>query len=292
MRRYTFLTQKERDEESGLDFFNARYYGSMLGRFTSPDQPFADQYESDPQSWNLYVYVSNNPLIYTDPTGLWKEVECSGTAKLCYEAEKGDTIDSFAKKLHFDPKKLNDYFNNPTVSEGQVYDISGYTGGYVIHDGGVEDVSMDFALNIVGPVKSLFGAIGRGIVGAFARRAVQQGVKNEAQSGIITLGISGGVRQGLTAVQKLRNLSGMSRAAARQELKKEGFQYKGNTAGGYEKWYHPDGSKIQIRPNGEVVRVPSNNAVNAAGKTGGGWRVDPESGDVVRPHTSSVEKVQ
>jgi RHS repeat-associated protein len=48
-------TGKERDAESGLDYFGARYYGSALGRFSSPDEVFADQDEHDPQSWNLYT---------------------------------------------------------------------------------------------------------------------------------------------------------------------------------------------------------------------------------------------
>jgi RHS repeat-associated protein len=63
------FTGKERDAESGLDYFGARYYGSALGRFTSPDEPFADQHPEDPQSWNLYGYVRNNPLKNTDPDG-------------------------------------------------------------------------------------------------------------------------------------------------------------------------------------------------------------------------------
>jgi RHS repeat-associated protein len=63
------LTGKERDNESGLDFFGARYYSGPHGRFTSPDKPFADQDPLDPQSWNLYSYVRNNPLKFIDVTG-------------------------------------------------------------------------------------------------------------------------------------------------------------------------------------------------------------------------------
>lgn len=62
------FTGKERDTESGLDYFGARYYGSSMGRFTSPDDG-SDQDPSDPQSWNLYSYVRNNPLTHTDSDG-------------------------------------------------------------------------------------------------------------------------------------------------------------------------------------------------------------------------------
>jgi RHS repeat-associated protein len=62
-------TVRASSTETGLDYFNARYFWATLGRFTSPDAPFADQYPEDPQSWNLYSYVRNNPLIYTDPSG-------------------------------------------------------------------------------------------------------------------------------------------------------------------------------------------------------------------------------
>lgn len=63
------FTGKERDAESNLDNFEARYYSSQTGRFMSPDDPFADQDTGDPESWNLYTYVRNNPLRYTDPDG-------------------------------------------------------------------------------------------------------------------------------------------------------------------------------------------------------------------------------
>jgi len=64
-------TGKERDTESGLDYFGARYYASSMGRFSSPDPSglfFADP--TNPQSLNLYSYVRNNPLSNIDPDGL------------------------------------------------------------------------------------------------------------------------------------------------------------------------------------------------------------------------------
>jgi RHS repeat-associated protein len=63
------FTGQQRDGETGLDYFLARYMSSAQGRFTSPDAPFADQVVGDPQSWNLYSYVRNNPMSFVDPNG-------------------------------------------------------------------------------------------------------------------------------------------------------------------------------------------------------------------------------
>ncbi len=63
------FTGQERDAESSLDYFGARYYSARLGRFIGPDEPLVDQFASAPQSWNLYSYVRNNPLRFLDPTG-------------------------------------------------------------------------------------------------------------------------------------------------------------------------------------------------------------------------------
>jgi RHS repeat-associated protein len=62
------FTGKERDTESGLDNFSARFYTSTTGRFLSADD---SKYvtAADPQTWNLYGYVSNNPVNGVDPTG-------------------------------------------------------------------------------------------------------------------------------------------------------------------------------------------------------------------------------
>jgi RHS repeat-associated protein len=80
------FTQKERDVETGLDYFEARYYASTQGRFTSIDpynivmeRQYATNakkaesqftsYLSNPQRWARYTYALNNPLLYTDPHG-------------------------------------------------------------------------------------------------------------------------------------------------------------------------------------------------------------------------------
>jgi RHS repeat-associated protein len=68
------FTGKERDTESGLDYFGARYYASGMGRFMSPDwaakaEPVPYSKLDDPQTLNLYSYVRNNPLSGVDPDG-------------------------------------------------------------------------------------------------------------------------------------------------------------------------------------------------------------------------------
>lgn len=81
------FTLKERDNETGLDFFGARYFASTQGRFTSPD-PFSIiqmrqsapndekthtafmQFIGDPRRWNRFAYAVNSPLVFTDKTGL------------------------------------------------------------------------------------------------------------------------------------------------------------------------------------------------------------------------------
>jgi RHS repeat-associated protein len=65
------FTGKERDAETGLDYFGARYYSGAQGRFSSPDPiTILPERLLDPQQLNLYAYVRNNPLKLIDPTGM------------------------------------------------------------------------------------------------------------------------------------------------------------------------------------------------------------------------------
>ena len=61
------FTGKEKDEDTGLYYYEARYYDSAIGRFTAVD-PWSGEL-TDPQTLNKYAYVTNNPLKYVDPSG-------------------------------------------------------------------------------------------------------------------------------------------------------------------------------------------------------------------------------
>lgn len=93
------FTSKERDQETGLDFFEARYMSSAQGRFTSPDT--LPGWRKDPQSWNMYAYGRNNPLRYVDPDGETYRV-CDADGKNC-----GNTSDAQFEQYRSDSKSLN-----------------------------------------------------------------------------------------------------------------------------------------------------------------------------------------
>jgi len=66
-KRYRYTT-KERDEESGLYYYGARYYAPWFARWVSPDPLEALRIE-ERQLVNRYSYVLNNPVLHVDPTG-------------------------------------------------------------------------------------------------------------------------------------------------------------------------------------------------------------------------------
>jgi RHS repeat-associated protein len=101
------FTGKERDTESGLDNFGARYFGSSLGRFMTPDWaarpttvPYAEF--SDPQSLNLYNYVRNDPISRIDRDGHYEvnASNCGDDTKCQKRWEKA--TDKFEKRREKD----------------------------------------------------------------------------------------------------------------------------------------------------------------------------------------------
>ena len=92
---YAF-TGKERDTESGNDYFGARYYASSMGRFMSPDwsakqEPVPYSKLDDPQTLNLYAYARNNPLSNVDVDGHETEAEKQAAIAAAAKAQNGST---------------------------------------------------------------------------------------------------------------------------------------------------------------------------------------------------------
>ena len=94
---YSF-TGKERDTESGLDYFGARYYASSMGRWMSPDwsakaEPVPYAKLEYPQSLNLYSYVGNNPLSNADTDGHACISGVNSSSGFCTRAETYKQLD-------------------------------------------------------------------------------------------------------------------------------------------------------------------------------------------------------
>jgi len=65
------FTGYPRDADTGLDYASARYYGSRLGRFLTPDPSGMGAADlTNPQSLNQYAYVGDDPVNATDPSGM------------------------------------------------------------------------------------------------------------------------------------------------------------------------------------------------------------------------------
>ncbi|MBK7706080.1 MAG: RHS repeat-associated core domain-containing protein [Acidobacteria bacterium] len=64
------FTTYQRDEETGLDFAEARMYENRHGRFTAVDPLLASGKSANPQTYNRFAYVGSNPLRFIDPQGL------------------------------------------------------------------------------------------------------------------------------------------------------------------------------------------------------------------------------
>jgi len=124
-----FFTGKQRDIESNLDDFGARYFSSQWGRWMSPDwaaSPEAVPYATlaNPQSLNLYAYVGNDPINGEDPDGHARYATGTG----CGNSDPTCTIDDFDDPGHVQADKQAsssfDWQNVVDFAEGYVQGIA------------------------------------------------------------------------------------------------------------------------------------------------------------------------
>ncbi|MCD6165521.1 L,D-transpeptidase family protein, partial [bacterium] len=84
------FTEKELDNETDFYYFGARYYDPEVGRFISPD-PLAEKLPS----WSPYVYVSDNPLKYIDPTGEYQLIVNVRINRIFLVSREGNIVGSW-----------------------------------------------------------------------------------------------------------------------------------------------------------------------------------------------------
>ncbi len=112
-------TDQEQDPETGLYFYQARYYNPVLGRFISPDSLVPEP--GNPQSLNRYSYVANNPLNLIDPTGhFWEWEDFTGLVSSVW----------------------NQLFSYPTSAAMVPVYPSGQTGALVMESGTILDTTI------------------------------------------------------------------------------------------------------------------------------------------------------
>ena len=128
--RYLF-TGKERDTESGNDYFPARYLASTTGRWLSPDPGWLAAADlANPQTLNAYSYVLNSPLNYDDPYGLWG-CDDANTARPGTQSGLGKVIGaigSFFRNVGCEIGNLDSNNSNSSTSGNGQSTTSGVTG--------------------------------------------------------------------------------------------------------------------------------------------------------------------
>lgn len=130
------FTQKERDRESGLHYFEARCLTSWIGRFasTDPRNLTLDKLDAEdfgaflanPQKHNPYAYVLNNPLKYEDPTGL---------DNFCYEPESEEGRSTISKVIDSKASAGEETYEGLAglACGGAEMDAAQWTAGFVRH---------------------------------------------------------------------------------------------------------------------------------------------------------------
>ena len=159
-------TGKERDAETGLDYFGARYYGGVIGRFTTVNPLMASAKASNPQSWNRYAYTLNNPLRYVDPDGMEVPDECVNDEKCTIQMRVNiiydkSTTSAQKEKAQKEQKKVESLLQKANV---QVQ--ANVTSGEVTASGDIAGLQKD-AMNIFESDQQLPGGVrgGSGTIG-------------------------------------------------------------------------------------------------------------------------------
>jgi len=206
------FTGKERDGETGLDYFGARYFSSVEGRFTSPDEfkggfddldgnaafalgpiPYADI--NDAQTFNKYAYVRNNPLRYIDPDG-----HCPWCIGALIGGVGGAAASAISQKWSHPDRDLNWKQIGAAALGGAV---AGGTLGLATAPSALVTVLGGETVLETGAAVGTGAAAGAGVLGGVTERAIDSGGDPNIAIGtpdqILTDAAAGAAAQGVTS---------------------------------------------------------------------------------------------
>lgn len=176
------------DGESSLYWFNVRHMSGAQGRFQGVDPGNAGASLADPQTWNMYAYVGNNPLSYTDPSGMMACATCAGASAGPVGIAVGAAVDvgvalwGVFSHLGYSGPPVPNWSGTAWqlgpmqppifggVGDGPMIDVSGLSGGWWSQCGflygsvcGIAPASLfDFGFDSVGNLLPLFHTEARG----------------------------------------------------------------------------------------------------------------------------------
>jgi RHS repeat-associated protein len=122
------FTGYQKDSETQLDFAENRMYQNMHGRFTAVDPLLASGKSANPQTFNRYVYVLNNPLMLTDPDGLQVGVH---TGKVY---QRGNSFAIFRGRPYAGYKPVTQTINTQTTIRGIQHHLTVTPRGWTVGD--------------------------------------------------------------------------------------------------------------------------------------------------------------
>jgi RHS repeat-associated protein len=234
--------QLERDGETGLDYAQARYYSLPMGRFTGVDPENAGANESEPQSWNGYSYVQNNPLAFVDPQGLERCASQNQDGSCAewvgdYDGERSKELSMFKDGTYWNAKKQvweSGAAFRDRMSENPIWAIS-------LHMKRMEQPTTRLSVGVaLAPFVALGGAKGAAVAGA----------EITIGRGLTTLGSLG--RAGAPAGAAVLNQLGRGDRAIFQRAAQLGASAKNNFLANLEAVTR---AVVERYPGGGVTRI-------------------------------------
>ncbi|HKO95406.1 MAG TPA: RHS repeat-associated core domain-containing protein, partial [Pyrinomonadaceae bacterium] len=190
------FTGYEADAETGLNFAQARYHSAFQGRFTSPDPMLSSGQPAEPQSWNRYGYVLNNPLVYSDPTGLIWGYQDGTNAN-------GERVRTF---MWFDGDQVDEgwsaYHSNRYVGRDEVIVLASDSDDFLrIAKSNFSEEEYSSLLQAQGADCTAFNDEQRSVINREIGKEVGRGWRFAVQKGIAGIfgGLAGGAGSGLNA---------------------------------------------------------------------------------------------